>query len=73
MLKSEKDPNAIRTVMISGLPSPIDQKTLWKKVRKYEGAQSVELVEGETGIGARVLSIVSFYHNLLTPIHANCS
>uniref|UniRef100_D8Q385 RRM domain-containing protein n=1 Tax=Schizophyllum commune (strain H4-8 / FGSC 9210) TaxID=578458 RepID=D8Q385_SCHCM len=36
------DPNAIRTIVISGLPSGIDQKTLWKKVRKYDGAESVQ-------------------------------
>lgn len=45
--KHAKDPNAIRTIVISGLPTSIDQKTLWKKVRKYDGAESVELVEGE--------------------------
>ncbi|KAI0090642.1 hypothetical protein BDY19DRAFT_904925 [Irpex rosettiformis] len=37
-----KDPLAIRTIFISGLPSSIDSKTLWKKVRKYEGAEKVE-------------------------------
>jgi len=35
------DPNAIRTVVISGLPSGIDSKTLWKKVRKINGAESI--------------------------------
>lgn len=37
-----KDPLAIRTIVISGLPSSIDSKLLWKKVRKYEGAEKVE-------------------------------
>ncbi|KAI0071311.1 RNA-binding domain-containing protein [Panus rudis PR-1116 ss-1] len=36
------DPLAIRTIVISGLPSSIDSKTLWKKIRKYEGAEKVE-------------------------------
>lgn len=36
------DPLAIRTIIISGLPSSVDTKTLWKKVRKCEGAESVE-------------------------------
>lgn len=37
-----KDPLAIRTIVISGLPSSIDSKSLWKKIRKYEGAEKVE-------------------------------
>lgn len=37
-----KDPLAIRTIVISGLPASIDSKSLWKKVRKYEGAEKVE-------------------------------
>lgn len=36
------DPLAIRTVVISGLPTGIDSKTLWKKVRKLQGAEKVE-------------------------------
>ena len=37
-----RDPNAIRTIVISGLPQGIDSKALWKKVRKYDGAEKVE-------------------------------
>lgn len=37
-----RDPNAIRTVIISGLPDAVDAKTLWKKVRKLEGAEKVD-------------------------------
>ncbi|KAI0691425.1 hypothetical protein BC835DRAFT_1407246 [Cytidiella melzeri] len=37
-----KDPLAIRTIVVSGLPPGIDSKALWKKVRKYEGAEKVE-------------------------------
>ncbi|KAF8483530.1 RNA-binding domain-containing protein [Russula ochroleuca] len=36
-----RDPLAIRTVVISGLP-PVDSKGLWKKIRKYEGAGEVQ-------------------------------
>ncbi|KAJ3475351.1 hypothetical protein NLI96_g11897 [Meripilus lineatus] len=36
-----RDPLAIRTIVVSGLPSSIDSKTLWKKVRKYAGAEKV--------------------------------
>ncbi|KAI0795052.1 hypothetical protein C8Q75DRAFT_873532 [Abortiporus biennis] len=37
-----RDPNAIRTIVVSGLPGSIDSKSLWKKVRKYDGAEKVE-------------------------------
>ena len=36
------DPVAIRTIIISGLPPSIDSKVLWKKIRKYDGAEKVE-------------------------------
>ncbi|KAG8780759.1 RNA recognition motif-containing protein [Serendipita sp. 398] len=35
------DPNAIRTIVITGLPNGVDSKVLWKKVRKQEGADTV--------------------------------
>ena len=37
-----KDPLAIRTVVLSGLPSSIDSKTVWKKVRKQDGVEKVD-------------------------------
>ncbi|PCH38948.1 hypothetical protein WOLCODRAFT_84595 [Wolfiporia cocos MD-104 SS10] len=37
-----RDPDAIRTVVISGLPPSVDSKTLWKKVRKLGSAEKVE-------------------------------
>lgn len=46
-----KDPDAIRTVVISGLPASVDQKTLWKKIRKYSGAERVEMIEDSNGVG----------------------
>jgi nucleolar protein 4 len=41
---------AIRTIVISGLPQPIDSKVLWKKIRKYEGAEKVDWpIKNENG------------------------
>lgn len=37
-----KDPLAIRTIVISGLAPSVDAKSLWKKIRKHEGAETVE-------------------------------
>jgi nucleolar protein 4 len=33
---------AIRTIIVSGLPSSVDSKILWKKFRKYPGAEKVD-------------------------------
>ncbi|KAH7926597.1 RNA-binding domain-containing protein [Leucogyrophana mollusca] len=41
-LPKNHDPLAIRTIIVSGLPASIDSKVLWKKLRKYEGAETVE-------------------------------
>jgi nucleolar protein 4 len=35
------DPLAVRIVIVSGLPSPLDSKTLWKKIRKCTGAETL--------------------------------
>lgn len=59
--KFDKDPNAIRTVLISGLPTSIDQKTLWKKVRKLEGAESVHIDENGEGNSVTGASARSSY------------
>ncbi|KAJ3980473.1 hypothetical protein F5890DRAFT_694771 [Lentinula detonsa] len=40
--KIPNDPLAIRIVVVSGLPSNIDAKVLWKKFRKCEGAEKVD-------------------------------
>jgi len=61
-----KDPNAIRTIVISGLPESSDQKTLWKKVRKCDGAESAEISEGEKGVG---VSIMIMFPSLPFNIH----
>ncbi|KAI6158195.1 hypothetical protein BKA82DRAFT_996638 [Pisolithus tinctorius] len=49
-VSKSNDPLAIRTILISGLPSTIDLKTLWKKVRKLEGAENV-VWPGKTSLG----------------------
>ncbi|KAF7295163.1 Ribosome biogenesis [Mycena indigotica] len=36
------DPLAIRTIIVSGVPSGVDSKTLWKKFRKCPGAVKVD-------------------------------
>ena len=36
------DPLAIRTITVTGLPKSINSKSLWKKSRKYDGAEKVE-------------------------------
>ncbi|KAL5521039.1 hypothetical protein ACEPAG_8961 [Sanghuangporus baumii] len=69
--KTPKDPNAIRTILISGLPDSIDKKALWKKVRKYEGAESVELVEGEQGVAHALFSSPSFSAHAVDKLHAH--
>ncbi|KAH7890524.1 hypothetical protein F5I97DRAFT_38296 [Phlebopus sp. FC_14] len=57
------DPLAIRTIVISGLPPSIDSKTLWKKLRKFEGAETVEwpgkMTSGEDPTTANVLFTTS--------------
>ncbi|PPQ84136.1 hypothetical protein CVT26_015169, partial [Gymnopilus dilepis] len=40
--KLPHDPLAVRTIVVSGLPSSIDSKVLWKKFRKCEGAEKVD-------------------------------
>ncbi|CAK5264728.1 unnamed protein product, partial [Mycena citricolor] len=45
-----RDPLAIRTVIVSGLPTGVDSKILWKKFRKSSGAESIEWpVKSEEG------------------------
>jgi nucleolar protein 4 len=46
-----QDPLAIRTIIISGLPSSIDSKLLWKKIRKCIGAEELEWpISGDDGV-----------------------
>ena len=59
-----RDPLAIRTVVISGLP-PVDTKGLWKKIRKYEGAEEVQWpIKRDNGVEDTLTgsSVRSFFH-----------
>ncbi|KAI5117932.1 hypothetical protein M0805_009440 [Coniferiporia weirii] len=69
--KSAKDPNAIRTIAISGLPLSVDQKTLWKKVRKCDGAESTELVPGESGAAHVLFSSPAAAARAVEKLHAH--
>ncbi|EMD36535.1 hypothetical protein CERSUDRAFT_106374 [Gelatoporia subvermispora B] len=63
-----RDPLAIRTVVIGGLPSSIDSKAIWKKVRKIKGAEKVEWpVLSEVGSEDQSIAHVLFS----TPASAN--
>jgi nucleolar protein 4 len=54
---TEEDKKAIRTIVISGLPDDLNSKTLWKKVRKYEGAESIKYpIENSPNSGTLLLS-----------------
>jgi len=51
------DPNAIRSLVLSGLPAELTKAVLWKKVRKID--DRVELlypVEGEVNTGESCLT-----------------
>lgn len=49
--KFPANPNAIRTIVISGLPNTIDAKALWKKVRKLDGAKEISQWPGKNASG----------------------
>ncbi|KAG6819698.1 hypothetical protein H0H93_009492 [Arthromyces matolae] len=64
-----QNPSAIRTVVISGLPSSIDSKVLWKKVRKYQGAEKVESMSADNTTGNFVASKI--FQNTESLLSAN--
>jgi nucleolar protein 4 len=46
------DPNAIRTLILSGLPSDLTKAVLWKKVRKTDDRVELQYpIEGEDNVG----------------------
>jgi nucleolar protein 4 len=76
--KSPSDPLAIRTIVISGLPKTIDSKSLWKKLRKYEGAEKVTWPiqtdsSDNTGIGESLCIIDTSKLNSSFFSHRTCS
>ncbi|KAF8552784.1 RNA-binding domain-containing protein [Imleria badia] len=75
-LHKVNDPLAIQTIVVSGLPPSIDQKSLWKKLRKFEGAENVEWPAktpgGEDVSTAHVLfSSSSLAQDAVSKLHAH--
>ncbi|ETW75268.1 hypothetical protein HETIRDRAFT_244962, partial [Heterobasidion irregulare TC 32-1] len=74
-----RDPLAIRTIIVSGLPTPLDSNALWKKMRKYAGAEHLEWPlklgndgEGEDPSTAHVLfSKPAQAEEAVTKLHAH--
>lgn len=51
------DPNAIRTLVLSGLPAGLTKAVLWKKVRKVDDRVDLVFpVEGVAGTGEHYLN-----------------
>ncbi|EKM74992.1 hypothetical protein AGABI1DRAFT_47085, partial [Agaricus bisporus var. burnettii JB137-S8] len=75
--KAPHDPVAIRTIIISGLPQTLDAKQLWKKIRKYDGAEKVDWpYKSEDGtedpsIAHALFSTPSAANNAVTKLHAH--
>ncbi|KAK0488072.1 hypothetical protein EDD18DRAFT_1360030 [Armillaria luteobubalina] len=66
-----QNPLAIRTIVVTGLPSSVDSKSLlWKKFRKYKGAESVEWPVDE-GAAHVLFSTPSAAHEAVDKLHAH--
>lgn len=48
-VSTAKDPDAIRTVVLSGLPTGVTQKEIYKKVRKIGNVETVNLKDDDIG------------------------
>ncbi|KAF9050815.1 hypothetical protein BDZ89DRAFT_1057238, partial [Hymenopellis radicata] len=69
--RAPQDPIAIRTIVVTGLPSTIDSKaTLWKKFRKYSGAESVEWPV-DNGAAHVLFSTPSAANSAVEKLHAH--
>ncbi|KIK63291.1 hypothetical protein GYMLUDRAFT_83840 [Collybiopsis luxurians FD-317 M1] len=72
--KATTDPLAIRTIIVSGISSDIDSKVLWKKFRKYEGAEKVDWPVQSSGQADTAHVLFSTPQNALdavTKLHAH--
>lgn len=75
--KAAHDPAAIRTIIVSGLPQSLDSNQLWKKMRKYDGAEKVDWPhKSEDGIEEPSVAHVLFStpaaaNNAVTKLHAH--
>lgn len=57
----DKDPNAIRTLILSGIPEDVTKAVLWKKIRKVDDQVEVGYpLEGQKGIGPSGARVQSF-------------
>ncbi|KAG7441465.1 RNA-binding domain-containing protein [Guyanagaster necrorhizus] len=69
--RAPQDPLAIRTIIVTGLPSSVDSKALlWKKFRKYKGAESVEWPVDE-GAAHVLFSTPAAAHEAVDKLHAH--
>lgn len=77
------DPNAIRTLILSGLPSDLTKAVLWKKVRKTDDRVELQYpIDGEDNVGEsrrihasmpllQVLTSTDLPAHLLFPSHSD--
>lgn len=63
---TSKDPDAIRTVVLSGLPKGVSQKEIYKKVRKIGNVESLDLKDDDIG-GCLLCAVYAQSHIL--PAH----
>lgn len=63
---TSKDPDAIKTVVLSGLPKGVSQKEIYKKVRKIGNVESLDLKDDD--IGGYLLCVVDALSHAL-PAH----
>ncbi|KAG6896912.1 hypothetical protein C0992_005315 [Termitomyces sp. T32_za158] len=66
-----QDPLAIRTIVISGLPPSIDSKVLWKKVRKYNGAEKVESMSEDSATANILFTSPAAASEAVSKLHAH--
>ncbi|KAG6885421.1 hypothetical protein C0993_001937 [Termitomyces sp. T159_Od127] len=66
-----QDPLAIRTIVISGLPPSIDSKVLWKKVRKYNGAEKVDTMSEDSHTANIIFATPAAASEAVSKLHAH--
>ncbi|KNZ78351.1 hypothetical protein J132_01131 [Termitomyces sp. J132] len=66
-----QDPLAIRTIVISGLPPSVDSKVLWKKVRKYNGAEKVDSMSEDNTLANVLFTTPATASEAVGKLHAH--
>ena len=56
--KVEKDPNAIKTVVITGLPKNITQKDIYKKVKKITNVLEIHLRDDDDEVNETIANVL---------------